>query len=158
MAFREVELSEEEKKGGGRKFKKFSAIGDAVLALFVRTEEDTVNYSDGPKRVTKYIFWNRTDGEFEVTPDTDLAKKLKKAQRPESEGGFGMAEGLGHLVKAKFASTLDTGQASPMKVYSLAVDTSPDPKFLTGTPSTVLFAKQSSRPDARPAPDDDIPF
>lgn len=160
MAFKTVELTEEEQKGnGGRKFKKFEAVGDKMLALFVKTEKATANYSDGPKEVTKYIFWNRTDGEFEVTPTTDLDKKLKKAMKPESDGGFGLAPGLGHLVKIAFASTLPIeGRADPMKIFSVAVDTAPEAQFHAGAPAEVLSAKTGRQAKNAPPPEDDIPF
>lgn len=160
MAFKTVELDEDELKGGsGRKFKKFEKVGDKLLALFVKTEEGTANYSDGVKKVTKYIFWNRTEGEFEVTAPTDLDKKLKKAMKSESDGGFGLASGLGHLVKIAFASTLPIdGRTDPMKIFSVAVDTAPEAQFHTGAPAEVLFAKGGRPAKNTPPPEEDIPF
>jgi hypothetical protein len=158
MAFKKVELTEEEQKGsGGRKFKKFDAVGDKALALFVKTARETANYADGPKDVTKYIFWNRTDGEFEVTPPMDLEQKLKKAMRPESEKGFGLEAGKGHLVKMVFTHVQDIpNSTNKKKVFDVEVDTAPDVAFHKGAPPEVLHARNGSTPASDE--DDDIPF
>lgn len=160
MAFKKVELSEEEQKGGGgKKFKKFDAVGDKMLALFVRTEQDTANYPDGPKKVTKYIFYNRNDGEFEVTPSIDLEQKLKKAAKPTPDG-FGMEPGKGHLVKVVFTHVQDIPNSeNKKKIFSVEVDTTPDAQFHAGVPAEMLFAKAGAAKSANPPPpDDDIPF
>lgn len=161
MAFKKVELTEEEQRGnGGRKFVKFEAVGDKALALFVKTEKSVANYVDGPKDVTKYIFWNRTDGEFEVTPVTDLEQKLKKAMRPESDEGFGLEAGKGHLVKMVFTHTQDVPNQpnKQKKIFDVQVDTAPDAAFHKGAPPEVLFAKTGSQAKNAPPPEDDIPF
>lgn len=162
MAFKKVELTEEEQKGsGGRKFQKFEAVGDKALALFVKTEKGTANYATGPKEVTKWVFWNRTEGEFEVTPVMDLEQKLKKAMRPENDGGFGLEAGKGHLVKMVFAHTQDVPNQpnKQKKVFNLEVDTEPKPEFHKGAPSDVLFAMGNGSAKNQPPPeDDDIPF
>lgn len=159
MAFKKVELTEEEQKGsGGRKFQKFDAPGDKALALFVRTEKGTANYGDGPKDVTKYIFWNRTEGEFEVTPSMDLEQKLKKATRAEADGGFGLEAGKGHLVKMTFTHTQDIpNSTNKKKIFDVQVDTAPDAQFHKGAPAEVLFAKAGGAKNP-PPPDDDVPF
>lgn len=162
MAFKKVELSEEEQKGsGGRKFQKFDAVGDKALALFVKTERGVANYADGPKDVTKYIFWNRTDGEFEVTPVMDLEQKLKKAMRPVEAEGFGMEAGKGHLVKMAFTHTQDVPNqpGKQKKIFDVQVDTTPDATFHKGAPPEVLFAKAGVQAKNQAPPvDDDIPF
>lgn len=161
MAFREVVLTEEEQKsGGGRKFKKFDAIGDKHIGLLVKIESQTKTFraEEGPKTFDVYTFWNRTDGEFEVTPPTDLDKKLKKARRPESEGGYGLTPGAGHLVLMAFNSTLPIeGRTDPMKIFALRVDTAPEAKILAGVPDSVLHAKKAGGTYGGGA-EDDIPF
>ncbi len=162
MAFREVTLTEEEQKGGGRQWKKFDAIGDTALGFLVKKENSTANYSDGPKQVTKWIFYGKLAGrpspeEFEITPTTDLEKKLKKAERVPEAGGFGLAEGLGHLVKMSFMSTIPIeGRSDPMKVFTVAVDT--DFKPQNPLPASVVWAKKAGSAAPTPAADDDIPF
>lgn len=154
MAFKEVVLTEEEQKGGA-KFKKFEAVGDTIIAVLVRVEQvtKTFNASEGPKTFTKYLFYSKNDGEFEVSPaPTDLERKLKKAMRAESDGGEGLEPGMGHLVKMKFTGTQDTGQTSPMKLTSVAVDK--DFKPLTPLPASVVWAKQKTGSSYT----DDIPF
>ena len=161
MAFRKVVLTESEQKGaGGRKFKKFEAVGDKALALFVDTEEGTADYVDGPKKVTKYIFWNRTDGEFEVTPPMDLELKLKKAMKTEADGGFGLAPGPGHLVKMVFTHTQDIpNSTNKKKIFDVEAETAPGAQFTAGAPASVLHAKNTAGGPRPPTPpEDDIPF
>lgn len=163
MAWKTVELTEEEQKsGGGRPFKKFNAIGDTVLGFYVKKEKTTANYKDGPKEETVYIIYGehvdqngvKSDREFEVTPPQDLKKKLEKAER---EGG--LAPGMGHLIKAKFASTLAIeGRSDPMKLFALAFDTEFVPK--KALPASVTWAKSAAKPQKEHSKllEDDIPF
>lgn len=164
MAFREVTLTEEEQKaGGGRPFKKFEAIGDKVLGFLVKKEKRTVNYSTGAKEETIYILYGehadqhgvKSTREFEITPPQDLRKKLEKAERE-----FGLQEGMGHLIKATFSSTLDiAGRTDPMKLFSFACDTEYKPQ--NPLPASVTWAKHAKSAAANTAPppvDDDIPF
>lgn len=167
MAWKTVELSEEEKKaGGGRPFKKLAMIGDTALGFFVKEEKKTVNYSNGSKEETIYVLYGQhTDQhgvastrEFEVTAPYDLKRKVDKAQRPPAEGGFGLAPGLGHLVKFKFSGTQKIdGRDEPMKIVDLNVDTEPDLKGRT-LPASVTWAKSKTNAPPPPAADDDIPF
>jgi hypothetical protein len=167
MAWKKVELTEEEKKaGGGRPFKKFSAVGDSALGFFVEIEEQskTFNAAEGPKIVTAYIFYGEVVGqdgvkstrEFEITAPYDLDRQLKKAMRPESEGGYGLVAGMGHLVKMKRTGSQDTGQASPMGLFEVAVDT----EFVAKSPlpASVVWAKSRAPAPNAPAGGDDIPF
>lgn len=173
MAWKTIELTEEEQKaGGGRPFKKFNAIGDEALGFFVKTEKKTANYKEGPKEEMIYIFYGqhadqngvKTTREFEITPPMDLKKKLEKAERPADgtpEGGVGLAPGMGHLVKMKFTSTKAIeGREEPMKLFSIAVDTEFKPQ--NPLPASVTWAKHAKSAAANTAPppaaDDDIPF
>lgn len=165
MAWKTVELSEEEKKaGGGRPFKKLAAIGDTALGFLVSEGKKTVNYSSGPKEETIYVlFGQHTDQhgvastrEFEVTAPYDLKRKVDKAKRPPADGGFGLAPGMGHLVKFKFSGTQKIdGRDEPMKIIDLQVDTEPNLNGRT-LPSSVTWAKHAST--APPPASDDIPF
>lgn len=159
MAFQKVELSEEERKGSGRAFKKFNTIGDTYTGVLQAVERQTANFNDGPKTVDVYVFWNKRDGEFEITPPTDLAKKLKKAMRPVAEGGMGLTPGKGHLVQMKFASTLNTGKASPMAVIDVAVDTRFTPPRGSEPPQQQQQQQRRQEPPPpTPSDYDDIPF
>lgn len=161
MAWKTVELTEEEQKaGGGRQWKKFEAIGDSAAGFFVKTEKTTANYTDGPKEVTKWIFYGKLPGrpsaeEFEITAPTDLEKKLKKAERE-----LGMVAGVGHLVKMTFTSTRQIeGRADPMKVFTVAVDV----EFKTKEPlpaSVTWFRNRGAEksPRSTHVEEDDIPF
>lgn len=133
MAFKEVKLTEEEAKGGnGRKFKKFEAIGDKYTGVLLGTETETktFNAAEGPKTVTTYIFWGGKDGEAEITPPHNLKQALLKAMKPVSDGGMGLTpysgDGKPWLVRMTFTSTQDTGQASPMKLFTVSVDDAPN--------------------------------
>lgn len=160
MAWKTIELTEEEQKtGGGRPFRKFNAIGDDALGFYVKKETKTVNYSTGAKEETIYIFYGqiadqhgvKSTREFEITPPQDLRKKLEKAEREE-----GLAPGMGHLVKMKFSSTLKIeGRDDPMKLFAVACDTEFKPQ--QPLPASVTWAKSGGAPP-KPAADDDIPF
>jgi hypothetical protein len=166
MAWKKVELTEDEKKAGsGRPFKKFAAIGDKALGFFVKTEKKTANYTDGPKEETVYVLYGEVVGqdgakstcEFEITPPTDLKKKLEKAQRAVSDDGAGLQAGMGHLVQMAYTSTLKVeGRSDPMKIFGLAVDT----EFVAKSPlpASVVWAKSRAPASSPPAGDDDIPF
>lgn len=153
MAFREVVLTDEEMKSGGRKFKKFDAIGDRHIGILLAVERTTKTFrpEEGAKTFNTYVFWNKVDGEFEISPaPTDLDKRLTKAMRPGSEGGQGLAPAKNHLVRMAFVSTTDTGQSSPMKVFKLEVDT----EFVP--PAGSMPPKSGQRPT--PSLDEDVPF
>lgn len=166
MAFREVVLTEEEQKGGGRPYKKLEAIGDSAVGFLVAVETQTKTFriEEGPKTFKAYVLWGRLDGkvcEFEVTGSYDLDRKMAKALKPfdgSPDGGLGLQEGMGHLVRMKFSSTLNTGQTSPMKMFIVAADTEFKPE--RPLPASVTWAKQAAPRDAdrKPPADDDIPF
>lgn len=164
MAWKTIELTEEEQKvGGGRPFRKFNAIGDEALGFYVKKEKKSVSYRAGeaPKEETIYVFYGqhadqngvKTTREFEITPPTDLKKKLEKAEREA-----GLAPGMGHLVKMKFTSTLAIeGREDPMKLFTLAVDTEFKPQ--NPLSASVTWAKSTQKVGAAETPGlDDIPF
>lgn len=171
MAFRQVELSEEEIQQSGKRFEKFEAIGDTVTGVLVKRENVTKTFKaeEGPKTFDAYTFYGPKRGDskaplmFEISPlPFDLERKMKKALRPVADGGMGLKPGKGHLVQMKFSSTQDTGQASPMKVFTLAVDTEFKPQ--KPLPADVVWAVKSGSTSSagaaqsKPPPDDDIPF
>ncbi|WP_144370034.1 hypothetical protein [Myxococcus stipitatus] len=167
---RTVELTEEEKKEGLIAFKKFEAIGDSAFGTYLGKETKTKTFraEEGPKQITEYFFWNSKDGEFSITPPLDLERQLKKAMKPESEGGFGLKPFDGrhpHLCKMTHNAVVPTNSSS-MKLFKLGVDTSPEipaeiiakipVRSFAGTPAPApTSAGQTQRP---PPPPDDIPF
>lgn len=128
-AWVDVEVSEEQRKemsGGGGNWAKFSAIGDKVWGRFDAYEERDSRLNPG-KKDHNYTLTG-PDGTVSFTAPTDLHVKLQKAMRPAdgtSKGGLGLKPGVGHRICVTYTSNLDTGQASPMKVFRLQVDTAP---------------------------------
>lgn len=155
MAFKKVELSDEEMKSGGRAFEKFSAIGDSHLGVYQFTEKQTKDFPDGKKTITVHVMWRpanpakpeQREGDFEITGTYHLDKCIEKARNE-----LGLKERAGHLVKMKWESNRDTGQSSPMKVFDVQVDTDyPQNPKATLPPGL----KGGANP---PPPNDDIPF
>lgn len=160
MAFREVVLTEEEQKGGGRPYKKLEAIGDSAVGFLVRKERQKKNFPDGAKEITAWVLYGKNGEmmqEFEVTGTYDLDRRMEKAMKSVDNGGLGLQGGMGHLVRMKFTSTLDTGQTSPMKLFTVAADIEFKPE--RPLPASVTWAKQAAHgADRKPPSDDDIPF
>lgn len=173
MAFKEVTLTPEEEKAGQKRFENFNAIGDVVTGVLVQVRSVTKTFDprEGPKTFDAYSFYGPKRGDanaplnFEISPlPYDLERKIKKAMRPIAEGGFGLQEGMCHLVQMKFTGTKAIeGQTNPMKIISLAVDT--DFKPQKPLPSDVIWAKAKpaqvtpvETPPPAPVDDDDIPF
>lgn len=138
MAFRDVELTEEERAALGAKFKKFDAIGDRVGGLFVKREERNGRYGK------ETVYTIRTKNEAGVIEDisissggnSDAVLKLEKA---------GLKQG--NKVIVAFTGTRDVGKQHPMKLFKVQVDDSV-------TPLPPLSAPKP----ASPKPTDDIPF
>lgn len=138
MAFREVELTEEERAAMGTRYKKFEAIGDRIAGLFVSVQDRQGKF--GPETV--YTFRTKNEqGQVEDIAlssggNTDAAIKLSKA-------------GLkpGNKVIVAFTGTRDVGKTSPMKLFKVQVDDS-----VTPLPSV------SAAKPAAPKPADDTPF
>lgn len=174
MAFRQVELTEEELQQSGKRYEKFDAIGDNPRGVLVKVETRTKTFdpAEGPKTFDAYTFYGPKRGDpkaplmFEISPlPFDLDRKMKKAMKPESEGGLGLTPGMGHFVDMKFVSTLApsggaTPNANPMKVITLNVDTEFKPQ--KPLPADVVWAKgkapMGGSQSASNAADDDIPF
>jgi hypothetical protein len=135
MAFREIELTEEERAALGAKFFKFDAIGDRLVGRFLRSEERDGKFG----RETLYHFKRKTEaGQIEEVAlssggNSDAIQKLRKA-----------AIKPGVAVMVTFTATLDVGKANPMKMFKVLVDDSP---AATPTPA----------PKPKPA-DDDLNF
>lgn len=159
MAFKKIELTEEEmKSGSGRQWKKFVAIGDSAVGFFVRKETATANYNDGPKEITKWIFYGKLTGrpspeDFEITPPSDLKQRLEKAEKEE-----GLLPGAGHLVKMTFAkSRVVEGQTDPKKIFEVAVELEFKPQ--NPLPASVVWAKTAKGSSSGSGSgDEDIPF
>lgn len=147
MAFREVTLTEEERKALGGKFWKPKAIGDKLLGFFEKYTQRTHDFNDGqgPKTLHSYTFRNR-EGEWVHDANQDLHVKLQKAMRDPAAGGLGLQPGRGHIVAATYTHDVDTGRASKMKGFKVEVDTD----FKRGSPPPP--------PPPKPALEDDIPF
>lgn len=169
MAFRQVELTEEELKAGGRKFKKFEAIGDKITAFFIgwETQEKDFKQGRGLETVEGLVFWSKQEGEFEISPAPDsLKKSINKAMRAESDGGVGLKERAGHVVKMHFKATRDTGQTHPAKIIAIEVDTTPAipagfvfPRGVKdAAPASTGSASRQQNNAPPPVADDDIPF
>lgn len=148
MAFKPVELTEEERKALGGKFWKPKAIGDKLLGFFVEYRRREHDFGDGhgPKTLHSYTFQNK-EGEITHDANPDLHAKLQKAMKPVSAGGMGLEPGKRHACAMTYTHDVDTGQASKMKGFRLEVDTE--------------FGKSAASPKPPPPPppaDDDIPF
>lgn len=161
MAFKKVELTEEEMKSGGRAFEKFDAIGDSQIGVYQFTERKEKEFPDGKKTVTLHVFWrpanpakpDKKEGDFEITGTYHLDKSIEKAKKAPSDGGLGLDERAGHLVKMTWTSNRDTGQSSPMKVFDVQVDTD-----YPTNPKAKLPPGFKSGAKNQPPPDDDVPF
>lgn len=115
MAFREVDLTEEERAALSGTFFKFNAIGDRLLGRFIGTRPSTGTYAK-PGQLDYTFRHKNAEGVVEdvtLTPPADLALKLKKA-----------ALQPGWKVSITYASEVDTGKESKMKVFKLLVDDS----------------------------------
>lgn len=111
MAFKEVEADPHESSS----FFKFNAIGDKFAGVFKSYSQKDGTY--GPEH--NYVFQTK-EGAITVNAKTDLHKKLQKA-----------ALKPGYKVIASYASDLDTGKPSPMKIFKVLVDSevaAPKPK------------------------------
>lgn len=134
MAYQEVELTEEEKQT--KKFYKFSAIGDCLKGVFLRTSVSTGTYAGK----TEYHFKTKNPAgvieEVVLTPPTDCGKKLAKS-------------GLkpGSRVMITYTADVDTGKETPMKQFKVLVDNAP-----------TAVQPPPPPPSRTPGADDDIPF
>lgn len=146
MAFREVKDPVESGEMTERNFFKFAAIGDRLAGWYVGKAAKTANFADGPKQITEYTFRDAQGVDQIVNPPKSLLNKLVKA---ESEGMLTP----GCAVIMKFDGTKDIGQASPLKLIALAIDSTPSTKMPKGKPY-----KPAAQAPAAPAVEEDVPF
>jgi hypothetical protein len=143
-------------KSGGRAFERFEAIGDSHLGVYQFTEKQEKTFPDGKKTITVHVFWRpanpakpeKKEGDFEITGAYHLDKCIEKAKKD-----LGLQERAGHLVKSTWVSNRDTGQASPMKVFDVQVDTDYPSNPKAKLPPNLKTGGTNQLP-----PDDDIPF
>jgi hypothetical protein len=175
MAFKEVVLTEEEQKaGGGNKYRKFNAIGDKHFGIYLGMMTDhSGNY--GPQE--KHVLWAGKDGEFQLNSAFDLDRKIVKAMRDARDGGQGLrvwkGEGCPHIVRMTWtASQPIDGREQPMKLFKVEVDTEPQipagvkvPTLADLYPPEPLPRSRDTSPPRRSdfgdpygSADDDIPF
>lgn len=150
MAFKEVELTEEERAALSGTFFKFNAIGDRLAGIYVGKRPTTGIGANSGKE--DYTFKTKNaEGAIEqqtLTPPTSLAQQLKKAERD----GLLVA---GRKVVIQFVSEVDVGKESPMKQFKLLVDDGAASPANAGTKP----AAPKPAPKPAPVPDDfDIPL
>ena len=139
MAWKDVEVSDEERAGS---FFKFDAIGTKLLGRFVKTVPQTGQYAK-PGRVD-YVFkvkdaaGNLTEVTVSSSP-VDLSAKLTKARLKP-----------GYAVKIEYVKAIpsDDPSKSAQKIFKVSVDDSPAPAAAAKPPP----------PPPPPSPSDDIPF
>lgn len=141
MAFKKIELTEEEQAAGNTNFHKFDQPGDKFSGVFVSVSEEDGKY--GKRKNYKFKTRNAEGAIIEavITPPTDLDRKMRKVQwKP------------GYRVKITYTHNQDIGKESPMKVFDLEVDDAP--------PAPKAAAPKPLPPPPPPAADelDDIPF
>lgn len=146
MGWTKVELTKEEEEAlkGGNYFK-FTAIGQKLLGKFLRTQPQTGQYAK--KDLLDYVFranvthedGTKTTEEVVVNTNKQLNAQLAKCKFQP-----------GYAVKITFASELDVGQQSKMKVYEVEFDSNP--------PSKAGAPPPPPKPAADVPADDDIPF
>lgn len=111
MAYKEIELTEEERAAAGAKFFKFGAIGDKLVGRFIRTQPTTGTYAKAGQ--LDYVFRTKA-GDVSLSPPADAALKLKKANLKP-----------GNAVMISYERDQDVGKESLMKVFRVLVDDSP---------------------------------
>lgn len=89
----------------------FDTIGDQFIGKFLGTR--TIEPSDPSERPYVQARFEGTDGEVYFT---NLGYSLRKGLRDVRAG---------HMVRVTYSDDLDTGQASPMKVFKVEVSKAP---------------------------------
>lgn len=122
MAYKEVELSEEEMKSAGAAYVQFKAIGDKLIGRFLGTQPTTGKYAKAGENDYRFKTVNEKKEVVEVllTPATNCRMKLEKA---EKNGELR----IGSKVLISFDSEQDIGKQSPLKIFKVAIDNSPPP-------------------------------
>ena len=142
MAWKDVELTEEEQQGSGaRKFYKFAAIGDKMAGRFVKTQPSTGTYAKPGQLDYVFRVKSAETGAIEevlVTPPFDAALRLEKATKANMMP-------VGAAVLLTFVSTRNVGKEHDQKIFSLKVDPTPGPSAPKPPPPKV-------------SGDDDMPF
>lgn len=140
MAFKKIELTEEEQAASNANFHKFDQPGDKFSGVFLSVTEEDGKY--GKRKNYKFRTRNAEGAIVEevITPPTDLDRKMNKVQwKP------------GYRVQITYTHNQDTGKATPMKIFDFLVDDAP-------------AAKAAPKPPPPPPPPpgadelDDIPF
>lgn len=138
MAFKEVELTEEEKAAMSQSFFKFENIGDKLAGRFVKTVPASGKFAK-PNQVDYVFKIKNTEGvvvETTMGGNADAAMKLKKAiEKGDLKPGY--------AVLITYIADLDVGKENPMKQFKVLVDDTP-PK--------------NAAPPPPPQPADDIDF
>lgn len=156
MAFKTVELDDEDLKSNRRPYEKFTAVGDKHLAVWCRTEKQTKDFGrgKGPQEVSIHVFWRpakgeQPAGEFEITGSWGLDAAIKKAKEK-----LGLQDDAGHLIRLTFTHTSKGSNGGDIWMFKADVDTdyptNPQAKLPPGL-------KDGAKPSA-PDEDDDIPF
>ncbi len=161
MAYQEIEDD-----GPSGQFFKFNAIGDKIAGLYVGHRPATGTYAK-PNDLEHMIL--QRDGLWILTPPTDAARKLLKAERDGSLKP-------GASVMLSYSGDKDVGQQSPMKMIKVLVDPEVKPAALAlvkphlgaasaGPAPQAQAAKPAPKPAPAPkaddpfgSPDADIPF
>lgn len=161
MAFKKVELDEEDLSSGGRAFERFNAIGENHLGVWLRTEQQTKTFRQGEpaKTVNIHVFWrpanpakpDKPEGEFEITGSWGMDKAIEKAKKAVNEGGLGLRDNAGHLVRLTYTKNLPTNNGDA-RLFTVEADTE-----YPSNPKAKLPPGFKGGANAAP-PDDDIPF
>lgn len=163
MAFRKVEVSEEERKAMGQSFISLDNIGDRFTGRLVKTQPQTGPYAK-PDRVD-YVFkyanpppnapGHRPELAVKAVAEGilksygDVAMKLKKANvRP------------GWIVRVTKTGDLDIGKDNPMPTFDVEIDDTPPHSAQGQAAAPAPAPKPAPKPPPPPAaePTDDIPF
>lgn len=155
MAFVEIE---DEGPGDGN-FHKFEAIGDRLDGYFLKDAPSTAPFAKSGD--SDYFFLTK-EGVESVLPQVSLKRQLKTAKA-------GGQLKPGSKVQIVYASDLDTGKETPMKVFKLLVDPDVKPETLAklksaaakmsagaAAPSAKPASKPPPKPPAKPSSDDSL--
>ncbi len=147
MAFKDVELTDEEKAQLGMHYVKFNAIGDKFLGKVIGTRQSVGKFAK-PGDIDYVVKTKNAEGavvEMLLTPGGDLAPKFKKAN---VRAGF--------KLRIEYVSDRDVNKESPMKVFKLQVDDS-EAGAATAAPAPAAAAAKPA-PAPAPAAEDDIDY
>jgi hypothetical protein len=156
MAFKSVELGDEDLKSNRRPYEKFIAIGDKHLGVWCRTEKQTKDFGrgKGPQDVNVHVFWrpakgDQPAGEFEITGSWGLDAAVKKAKEQ-----LGLEDDAGHLVRFTYTHNIKGSNGGDIWAFKAEVDTDYPKNPQAKLPPGLKGGAKSQPPDE----DDDIPF